>query len=65
MPEFIFDDRKPMPRGWNESRLFKGKLLTDKKIKEYQERGFYDTGFKSPRRESAKLKREWLAKNGI
>ena len=54
-----------MPRGWNESRLFRGKLLTDKKIKEYQERGFYDTGFKSPRRETAELKRKWLAKHGI
>jgi hypothetical protein len=65
MSDFIFDNRKPMARGWNESKLFRGKLLTDKKIREYEAKGFYETGFKMTRRDATKAKREWLLKNGI
>jgi len=65
MDDFIFDNRKPIAKGWNESRLFRGKLLTDKKIREYEARGYYDGGLKLSRRDATKKKRDWLLKNGI
>lgn len=66
MPEqFKFDQSKRISPGWNLRRMHVGKPLTDKKIREYEKKGFYTTDFKESRREAFKAMWAWAKKNGI
>lgn len=43
--------------GWNESSILRGKRLTDRKISQYQKRGFYSDDFRQQRREMQEKKK--------
>jgi hypothetical protein len=54
---FDFDNRHPLRGSWNESRLLMGKRLTDRRIGQYQKRGYYTEAFRQARRELMERKR--------
>ena len=73
MPRDNFFDTRPRLRsGWPESGLLMLGPLTDKRIAEYQKRGFYSAEFREQRRELAarrSKKRErregnWVERDG-
>ena len=66
MPEqFTFDQSKRLSPGWNLNRMHVGKALTDRKIREYEKKGFYTADFKESRRSAFATMQKWLKKNGI
>jgi len=66
MPEpFQFDQSKRMSSGWNLQRMHVLGRLSDKKIAEYQRRGFYSDNFKESRRSAFATMQKWLRKNGV
>lgn len=66
MPEqFRFDQQKRISSGWNHNRMHVLGKLTDKKIREYEKRGFYSSDFKESRRNAFTMMQKWLKKNGI
>ena len=48
---FEFDRRPSIRSSWNEARLSVRKRLTDRKIAEYERRGFYSEEYREARRE--------------
>lgn len=43
--------------GWNDGRLLRKKLLTDKKIRQYEARGFYSAEYREARKRVQEAKR--------
>ncbi len=48
---FDFDARPRLRSSWNSAGFIRGKPLTDRKISQYQKRGWYDESFREARRE--------------
>lgn len=49
---FDFDYRPHLRSSWNQARLVVGKKLTDRKIRQYEQRGYYSNEFRQARREA-------------
>lgn len=57
MEAFQFDNRHRLRSGWNPSAFLIGKPLTDKKIAEYERRGYYSAELREARAELQRRKK--------
>lgn len=57
MVDFLFDNSRRLRSGWNEAAFLLGKPLTDRKIAEYERRGYYSAAFREARAELLRRKR--------
>lgn len=49
--DFVFDNRKPIRSSWNPVAMLIRGRLTDKKIADYEKRGFYSDEYRTARKD--------------